>query len=520
MKAHLVGGGIASLAAAAALIREANVLGTNICVYETGSSLGGAMAMSGGPESGYVLPTGRVFEKEYRCAFELFSQVPSASDPGISILDEITEFNRRFGYDDKVRIIDGDGNAVRSDHFGLSRADRLAMIRLILTPEPRLSGRRIDEFFDEDFFKTEFWTLWTTLLNSLPQHSALEMRRFMCRFLHILPELSTMRTILRTRFNQSEAIVKPIADWLARQGVTFLTGATVTNVEFVPDPGHITANALEYVRDGKAATIEIAPDDIVLVCNGTQIADAAVGSMDRPAKATLSDASWALWRRLAQGRPEFGNPDVFFGKDHVPDTKWLTYTVTTKDPAFFRYITDLTGSEPGRGGLLTLQESNWLITIALFHQPEFRDQPDDTMVWWGFALYPDRRGNFIEKPVSDCTGREILEETLRHFRVDDRRDAIISASTCIPCILPYAGSVWLTRKIGDRPQVVPGNATNFGFIGQFAEVPQDACFTMEYAVRTAREAVATLLKLEKRPPPVYQGHHDPEALYRAMQVFL
>jgi oleate hydratase len=140
------------------------------------------------------------------------------------------------------------------------------------------------------------------------------------------------------------------------------------------------------------------------------------------------------------------------------------------------------------------------------------------MVWWGFALYPDRVGNYVKKSATDCSGTEVLKETLRHIGLEKELSRVIEKSICNPCILPYAGSVWLARSAGDRPKVVPEHSTNFGFVGQFAEVPLDACFTMEYAIRTAREAVAELLKLEHKPPPVYQGQYDPEALYRAAQA--
>jgi oleate hydratase len=96
---------------------------------------------------------------------------------------------------------------VHSPHFGLSVRDRLDLVRLALTPEVRLEGRRIDEFFRPCFFATEFWLLWTTIMGPLPQHSAMEMRRYMNRFLPLLPDLSDMSHILRMRFDQYEAII-------------------------------------------------------------------------------------------------------------------------------------------------------------------------------------------------------------------------------------------------------------------------------------------------------------------------
>ncbi len=167
--------------------------------------------------------------------------------------------------------------------------------------------------------------------------------------------------------------------------------------------------------------------------------------------------------------------------------------MTDTDSLFFERISALTGAEPGRSGLITLRDTSWLLTFALFHQPEFLDQPESIRTWWGFGMYPGRTGDFIKKPLSACTGGEILDELLRHLRFDDDdRERVLRSSTCVPCLLPFANSVWLKRTRKDRPPVVPESSTNFGFIGQFAELPGEANYTMEYSIRSAREAVSTL----------------------------
>lgn len=519
MRAYLVGSGIASLAAAAYLIRDGGVLPTNVTIFEADDRLGGAMGISGGPAEGYVLPTGRIFEeKGFRCTREFFSLVPSASDPQRSIWDEIVAFNHRYGYYDKVHILDRNGPVPLSPPFGLTARDRLDLVRLALTPEASLDGKRISECFEADFFGTDFWFLWAPTMGSLPQHSAIEMRRCIRRYLHLLPDLSTMTKIWRTRFNQYEAIIAPVVTWLRDQGVTFVAGATVTSVEFEPELERVTANSLEVMHDGESRTVEVAPEDVVLVTNGSQTAGLSVGSMSAPPGTTQSDRSWALWRRLAHGRRNFGRPEVFFGAEHVADTKWMTFTVTTRDPTFFRLYTELTTSEPGRGGLLTLKDSPWVVTLAIFHQPEFIDQPSDIMVWWGYALYPDRDGQHVRKPMWGCSGAEILEEILRQLSFDAVVDTILSTSQCIPCRVPYADSVWLPRKRTDRPGVVPEGSTNFGFLGQYTEVPKDVVFVMEYSIRSAREAVAILRNTQNPPPPVYQGQHSPRTMYEALKA--
>jgi hypothetical protein len=70
-----------------------------------------------------------------------------------------------------------------------------------------------------------------------------------------------------------------------------------------------------------------------------------------------------------------------------------------------------------------------------------------------------------------------------------------------PCMMPFITAFFLPRRAGDRPAVVPQVAVNFGFLGQFAESsPRDVIFTVEYSVRTAMEAVYTLLDIERGVP--------------------
>lgn len=519
MRAYLVGSGIASLAAAAYLIRDGGLLPGNITVFEAEDSLGGAMRMSGDAGAGYVLPTGRIFEEAgFRCTREFFSLVPSASDPEISIWDEIVLFNRRYGYYDKLHLLGRDGAVPLAPPFGLGLGDRLTLVRLALAPEGTLEGDRISDWFGPGFFESDFWYLWSPLMGHAPGHSAIEMHRCINRYVHLFPDLPTLTKVWRTRFDQDEAIIRPIADWLRRAGVRFVTGAQVTNVGFEAALEHLTANSLELRQEGETRVIDVAPEDIVLVTNGSQATDLSIGSMTAPAADLATGAAWALWQRLARGRPHFGRPEVFFGADRIAESKWMTFTVTTRDPTFFRLYTRLTGSEPGRGGLLTLKDSPWLLTLALFHQPEFIGQPEDVMVWWGYALRPDRVGAHLARPMWECSGAEILEEVLNGLGFEEELDSILAGSVCIPCRLPHAGSICLPRRHSDRPRPVPEGSTNFGFLGQYTELPRDVVFVMEYSIRSAREAVATLRRTGRPPPPVYQGQHDPRAVFEALRV--
>jgi oleate hydratase len=519
MKAHIVGGGFGGLAAAAFLIRNAEVSGQDITIYEADRRMGGGFFLHGDARSGYSLP-GSVFDSKFRCTFELLQAIPSASNPRVSVKDEFFAFNARYPFRDRAHIIDRNGRVMHSPHFGLSLRDGLALARLALTPEAELDDRRIEEFFSAQFFSTEFWLLWSTIMGSLPQHSATEFRRYINRALALFPDLSDMRHVLRTPFDQYQAFIEPLVAWLRLRGVNFLAETYVQDIGFVPSTDRLTVNRIDYQHDGAETSIAVGPNDILLVTLGSQTENISAGSMTEAPRRRTGGRSSALWKRLAQAHTGFGDPDVFFGAVQVPSSRWVTFTVTTTGTEFLDELSALTRSEPGTGGLVTLKDSSWLLSLTIFHQPEVIGQPPGTHVWWGYGLYPERNGDFVPKPMNACTGAEILEEVLRQLRFDRQLERIMASSICIPCDMPYVNNVWMPRSRTDRPPVVPAAATNLGLIGQYAEVQLDIAFTIEYSARTAWQAVHLLLKRGAAPPPVYQGQYHPKALFAALRVFL
>jgi len=160
------------------------------------------------------------------------------------------------------------------------------------------------------------------------------------------------------------------------------------------------------------------------------------------------------------------------------------------------------------------------MSIVLAYQPHYIDQPKGITVFWGYGLFTDREGNFVQKKMKDCNGEEIMTELISHLRFDAAKERLLKTCNCIPCMLPYITSQFLTRAKGDRPQVVPDISKNLAFIGQFAEVADDVVFTVEYSVRTAQIAVYTLLGLDKKPTKMYHGDHDLNVLFDAMKTMV
>ena len=511
----------AELAAAAYLIRDAKTPGPDIAIYEASDTLGGGFFLGGDAQNGYNIP-GSVFDAHFRCAFNLLDDIPSRSTPGVSVKKEFFDFNASHPFQDLARIVDGAGQVVPHQRgFGLRLLDAWNFLELAFAAKSTLDGRRIEEFFSQDFFCTEFWLLWSTLMGSLPEQSAIEFRRYLIRTLGLFPNLYDMAGILRTPHAQHQSLIDPLVAWLDGKQVKFVKNAAVTTISLAQSPGSITVTGIEFVQDGATQSVAIAPDDILLVTTGSQIANFSTGTQNKPASpSTLGGgSSLALWRQLASLGADFGNPDVFFDQKGSDDWRWVSFTVTTTASDFLNLMAALTGSPSGTAGLVTLRDSPWLISLTIFEQPEVTTQPKGVSVWWGYGLRPERNGHYVKKPMVACSGAEILEEVVKQLKFDANLQTILGTSTCIPCIMPYVNNIWAPRSSGDRPQVVPDGATNLGLIGQYVEVQEDIAFTMEYSARTAWEAVH-LLRNSRPPPPVYQATTDPGALLAALTALL
>lgn len=512
-KFHLVGGGIASLAAAAFLIRDADILGHDITIIEETDKLGGALDAAGSPESGYVMRGGRMLESKYLCTYELFASIPTL-DETQTVTQEIFAWNETMKTSSKSRLF-SDGARQDAPEFGLSEKHILTIERLVIEPEAMLGATSIADQFDAAFFETNFWLMWCTTFAFQPWHSAVEFKRYLVRFAHMVSGFNRLRGIMRTVYNQNDSMVRPLHKWLEQRGVNFVLNTRVTDLGISEHHDGKTVTHIAYERDGSPGEIAVGAGDFVLVTLGSMTEASSLGDMDTPAtlQGKRVGGAWALWETLATGRPEFGRPGVF--TDHIDQSKWVSYTTTLHDPEFLRLIRDATGNVPGEGGLITFPKSSWLASIVIPHQPHFIGQPANVSVLWGYGLSVDKPGDFVRKPMASCSGREIMTEILGHLHIAAEAPQILKTSICIPCMMPFITSQFLPRQTGDRPQVVPKGSTNLAFIGQYCEMPEDVVFTVEYSIRSAQTAVYTLLGLKRAPPEVYKGSFDPRVVFKA-----
>ena len=504
IKAYLVGGGIGSLAAAAFMIRDGGVAGEDITIFEAMPVAGGSLDGGGNPDAGYTLRGGRMLTTDnYECTWDLFKSIPSLEHPGRTVYDETIAFNELHHSDSKARLVDRNRFKVDVSSMGFSIQDRVDLVRLTEADEERLGNSAITDWLSPEFFDTKFWYMWATTFAFQPWHSAVEFKRYLHRFMMEFSRIETLAGVKRTVYNQYDSLVRPLQHWLTQQGVQLVMNCKVDDLELNEEDDAITVTAIHCNRDGEALAIRVRPQDLVFFQNGSMTDASSYGSMysATPKLDKRDSQGWALWEKLAAGRPQFGNPAVF--NSSIPESWWESFTVTLKNPAFFDRMEKFTGNVAGTGGLVTFKDSNWLLSVVLAHQPHFAGQPEDVQVFWGYALHPDRIGNFVAKPMADCSGEEILRELCGHLNFDYE---VMLTANCIPCRMPYITSMFMPRHLSDRPLPVPPKSRNLAFVSQFVEVPEDVVFTVEYSVRAAQTAVYQLLEVQRAVPPV--SHHD------------
>jgi oleate hydratase len=166
--AYLVGGGIASLAAAVHLIQDAHVPASQIHILESSSVIGGSMDGTGNAQDGYRLRGGRMLNFSYFCLYDLLGTIPSLTDPAKMVMDEIKEFNTlpESKTHARARLVAKGAigpEIVDVKQMGLTARDRRDLVYMTIEAEHKLGTKQIDECFEKSFFHTKFWYMWATM---------------------------------------------------------------------------------------------------------------------------------------------------------------------------------------------------------------------------------------------------------------------------------------------------------------------------------------------------------------------
>ena len=520
--AYIIGGGLAGLATAVFLVRDGQMSGEKIHIYEELPTPGGSLDGEKRANIDFVTRGGREMENHFETMWDMYRSIPSLEIEDASYLDEFYWLDKDDPNSSNTRLIYNRGQRVPTD--GLYTLDEKSkeLIDLVLTPESKLGKTTIEEFFSNEFFESNFWMYWATMFAFEKWHSAVEMRRYTMRFIHHIDGLPDFSALKFNRYNQYESMVLPIIKYLESYNVEFIYDTQVNNVLVDFENDEKIAKKL-VIQDGD--DVSLSRDDLVFVTNGSITESSTYGSHDKPAPISKElGGSWSLWKNLAEQSNDFGHPEVFY--DNLPEKSWLVSApATIKSPEIEPYIERLTNRDLhdhkiNSGGIITITDSNWLMSFAVHRQPHFKEQKENETIVWIYGLYSDTKGNFVDKTIVESSGEEITQELLYHLGVPESKIKQLSNQNninTVPVFMPFITSYFMPRVAGDRPDIVPKGSVNLAFIGNFAESPSnDTVFTTEYSIRTAMESVYTLLEVERAVPEVYGSIYDIRELLKAI----
>ena len=453
--AYLIGSGLAALTAACYLVRDGQMQGDHIHVFEKDPLPGGACD-GYKYDIGYVMRGGREMDNHFEVMWDLLRSIPSLETEGASVLDEYYWLNKEDPNKSLCRATVNRGQDAHTDgKFAISDQGAMEIMKLFFTPDEQLQDKKITDIFDDEVFSSNFWMYWRTMFAFENWHSALEMKLYLKRYIHHIGGLPDFTALRFTRYNQYESIILPMVTYLKDHGVDFQYETKVTDVQFRIEGGKKQASSVTVDHKGESRTIDLTENDLLFITNGGCVESCTIGSQDKAAgfDPTIRPGNgWDLWKKIAAQDPSFGHPEKFCSQPEL--SNWESATITTLDD---------------------------------------------------------------KKPMRDCTGREICMEWLYHIGVPEEDIAGLAehSANTVPVMMPYIDAFFMPRAFGDRPDIVPQGAVNFAFLGQFAETGRDTIFTTEYSMRTGMEAVYTLLNIDRGVPEVWGSTYDVRSLIDA-----
>ena len=526
--AYIIGTGLAGLSAAFYLVRDGQMKGEHIHLLEKLDLAGGSCDGRKDVTKGFYMRGGREMDNHFECMWDMFRSVPSIETPNVSVLDEYYWLNKHDPNYSLCRATINCGEDAHTDKmFKLDRKSAIALSKLFITPEKDLENKKILDVLPDSFWETNFWLYWQTMFAFQKWSSALEMKRYLCRYVHHIDGLPDFSALRFTKYNQYESMILPLTKYLESNGVKIEYGIDVKNVIFESKQNKKVATQIIYENNGQEKTIDLIEDDLVFITNGCCTDTSCYGDQNNaPDLSKIKNGngeSWDLWKNIASqaSNGEFGNPDKFCG--NVDLTNWMSATIEVSDENIIKHIINICKRDPRKGkvttgGIVTVKDSteNWYLSWTINRQPQFKSQNKNSILVWVYALNTTKPGNFIKKAIKICTGKEICEEWLYHIGIPTNEiEKYADKCNTTTCYMPYINAFFQPREEKDRPLVVPKESINFAFVGQFAETPRDTIFTTEYSIRTGMEAVYTLLKVDRAVPEVWGSKYDVRELLKA-----
>lgn len=526
-KAIMIGAGLSNMAATVYLIQEGKWSGDQITFY----ALDNYGSNDGSPtqdvkddywnknhpmenQKGYIARGGRMLNyRTYVDLMDLLDRVPSMTEPGLTAAEDTRQFDAAHPTYDKARLLTGGQGIVDGGKLGLNNKSRKLLTQLIMMPdsqEEKLDNITIADYFKDntEFFESNFWFMWETTFAFRTRSSAQELRRYMHQMIYEFTQIEHLVGVNRTRYNQYESIMKPLINYLEKEGCHIVLNRRVVDWKFKDSKmqDEITVTGLHMVntKTDENEFVPVDDDTAVIFTNGSITDSATLGDFNTPAAENMDyGAASSLWKKASDHFYNLGNPDKFFADRDA--SEWVSFTLTTKNHLFLNEIARITTQEPGNAlnsfistePVTPLGQKDVTMSIVVHHQPHFTSQKPNETVLWGYFLYPRRHGEIIDKPYIEMTGKEMLQELIGQLskvdpgpiNISDKEEEIMdSVINCIPVYMPYASALFNNRAKSDRPKVIPKHSTNLAFTGEFVEQPYQMIFTENSAVRSGEIA--------------------------------
>lgn len=526
-KAIMIGAGLSNMAAAVYLIQEGKWSGDQITFY----ALDNYGSNDGSPtqdvkddywnknhpmenQKGYIARGGRMLNyRTYVDLMDLLDRVPSMTEPGLTAAEDTRQFDAAHPTYDKARLLTAGQGIVDGGKLGLNNKSRKLLTQLIMMPdsqEEKLDNITIADYFKDntEFFESNFWFMWETTFAFRTRSSAQELRRYMHQMIYEFTQIEHLVGVNRTRYNQYESIMKPLINYLEKEGCHIVLNRRVVDWKFKDSKmqDEITVTGLHMVntKTDENEFVPVDDDTAVIFTNGSITDSATLGDFNTPAAENMDyGAASSLWKKASDHFYNLGNPDKFFADRDA--SEWVSFTLTTKNHLFLNEIARITTQEPGNAlnsfistePVTPLGQKDVTMSIVVHHQPHFTSQKPNETVLWGYFLYPRRHGEIIDKPYIEMTGKEMLQELIGQLskvdpgpiNISDKEEEIMdSVINCIPVYMPYASALFNNRAKSDRPKVIPKHSTNLAFTGEFVEQPYQMIFTENSAVRSGEIA--------------------------------
>lgn len=481
--AYITGGGLSALASALYLVRDCGFTPSHVHVYTNYSRT------NGNEETGYICRRGKIIdEKKCMNLFDLLSGVRSVDIPDLTVCDEILNIYSSSPAMRNITFIDNSDNVVDISRIRLEKQHRNMILKLMREKKETLMNMPIHEAFPNDFLTSYFYKLLCATYGFCAESNAYE-------FVNAISHMDDMLSgTLPSDFDRYEEIIEPLTAHIRSMGVDLRDKAVVTDIDFEngnADSIHFTDNGIRktiYLNDGD---ICIFPTDEMAECE-------TFGSFNDSAPRTFSEP-FELWNKLSQKHPAFKNPSVIF--DDLDAHRSEEFTITLSNRMLPELIDKVTCGALGHDGVIVLDNSAWKMTICAVPPSHFKNQSDDIAILWGTAVRFDRNGDYCPKPMTDCSGAEILYELVSCFNLgeawEDIRETVINV---IPCHRQYDKAI--LAPVASKLEIIPTGISNLAISGDFADSDDGSVFSEEYPVITARKAAYTLMRKRSK---IYQS---------------